>query len=113
MLLNKQQIKDVDDLPSKVVHMPEWGGDIKLKTMSAKHRIEFERLNANTKTELETIIHLIMFSCVNEDGSLMFEKEDYTFLSNKSAKSLMRLFSEAVDMSTLSEKSLDKKAKNS
>jgi hypothetical protein len=113
MLLNKQQIRDIDDLPSKIVHMPEWGGDIKIRTMSAKHRIEFEKLNVNAKTELETIINLIMFSCVNQDDSLMFDKNDFEFLSSKSAKSLMRIFEEAVGMSTLTEKKLEEKAKNS
>lgn len=113
MLLNKQQIKDVDDLPSQIVSLPEWGGDVKIKTMSAKQRIEFEKCNSNSKTELETMINLIMFSCVNEDGSLLFSKEDYGFLSEKSAKSLMRLFQEAVSLSTLSNEGLEDKAKNS
>lgn len=113
MLLNKQQIKAVDDLPSIEVEMPEWGGNIKIKTMSAKHRIEFEKLNKDAKTELETMINLIMFSCVNEDNTLLFDRNDFEFLSNKSAKSLMKLFEEAVNMSTLSEKKLEEKAKNS
>lgn len=113
MLLNKQQIKDVNDLPSIIVDMPEWGGEIKVRTMSAKDRIDFEKKNATSKTELETMINLIMFSCVNEDNSLMFDKDDYDFLASKSAKSLMRIFNEAVKISTLSNDGLENKAKNS
>lgn len=113
MLLNKQQIKDVDDLPSKNLDMPEWGGEVRLKTMSAKNRIEFEKLNASTKSELETMINLIMFSCVDEENNLLFNKQDFEFLSGKSAKSLMHIFEEAVKLSTLSSEGLEDKAKNS
>ncbi len=114
MLLNKQQIKDADDLPSKIVSMPEWGGDVKIKTMSARHRIEFEKRNTTAKTELETMVNLVMFSCVDEHNNLMFvQKEDFDFLAEKSAKALIRLFEEAVSMSTLSNKGIEEKAKNS
>lgn len=113
MLLNKQQIKDVDDLPTQIVEMPEWGGEIKLRAMSAKNRIDFEKRNSAAKTELETMISLIMFSCIDENNELMFNDDDYEFLANKSAKSLMRIFSEAIKMSTLSNEGLETKAKNS
>jgi hypothetical protein len=113
MLLNKQQIRDIDDLPTKVIHVPEWGGDVKLKTMDAHSRIEFEKRAGKSKTELDTIINLVMFSCVNDDGSFLFEDSDYELLSTKSAKALMRVFHEALPLSTLTEKHLEEKAKNS
>lgn len=113
MLLNKQQIQEADDLPFQIVEMPEWGGEVKIRMMSGKHRIEFEKRNALAKTELETMINLIMFSCVDEDNNLLFDAKDYEFLSNKSAKSLMRIFNEAVKMSVLSTEGLENKAKNS
>ncbi len=113
MLLNKQQVKDVDDLPSVVVHVEEWNGDVKVQLMSAKRRIEFEKKNANTKTEIDTMVHLVMYSCINEDGSLMFDENDFEFLCNKSAKALMQIFDAAVNVSTLSKKGMQEKAKNS
>ncbi len=114
MLLNKQQVKDVDDLPSVLVHVEEWGGDVKVQLMSAKRRIDFEKKNSTVKTEIETMVYLIMYSCVNEDGSLMFDsQEDFNFLCNKSAKALMQVFDAAVNISTLSKKGTQEKAKNS
>lgn len=113
MLLSKQQIQDVDDLPSKIVNMPEWGGDVKIRTMSAKNRIDFEKINIANKSELETMIHLIMFSCIDDEGNLLFDDSDFEFLSGKSAKSILKLFQECIEMSTLSQKGLEDKAKNS
>jgi hypothetical protein len=113
MLLNKQQIRDIDDLPTKIIHVPEWGGDVKIKTMTADQRIEFENKNRGAKTELETIINLVIYSCVDDNGSFLFDKGDYDLLATKSAKALMRVFNEALEMSTLTEKKLEEKAKNS
>ncbi len=114
MLLNKQQVRDVDDLPSVLVSVPEWGGDVKVQLMSAKRRIAFEKKNVLAKTEVETMIYLIMYSCINEDGSLLFDPEnDFDFLSNKSASALMQVFDSAVNISTLSKKGIQEKAKNS
>ncbi len=114
MLLNKQQVKDVDDLPSVIVSVPEWSGDVKVQLMSAKRRIAFEKKNANAKTEVETMIYLIMYSCINEDGSLLFDPDsDFDFLADKSASALMQVFDSAVNVSTLSKKGMNEKAKNS
>jgi hypothetical protein len=113
MLLTKEQISLVDDLPTKIVSVPEWGGDIKLRAMVTKDRIDFERINADAKSEDETMINLIIYSCVDENNKLMFSKEDFKMLAAKSAYPIVRLFKECVDLSVLSQEKLEEKAKNS
>lgn len=112
MLLNREAIHKADDLPNKVVYVDEWGGEVKLKALSAKDRILFEKVNVN-KSELETMVNLIIFSCVDEDNNKIFKDEDYDFLANKSANVLVFLFEQAIELSTLSKKGVEQLAKNS
>ena len=38
MILTKEAIFAVDDLPTEIVHVEEWGGDIKIKALTLKQR---------------------------------------------------------------------------
>ena len=110
---NKQQIKEIDDLPTKIIEVAEWGGQLKLKMMSAKQRMEFERLTSKTKEPIENIILMVIYSCINEDGSLFFSLDDKEFLQSKSSDVLLRIFQEAVSLSVMSNVGIEDKAKNS
>ena len=113
MLLNKQQIKEIDDLPMKILEIPEWGGELKIKMMNAKQRMEFEKLTEKIKVPIENIIYMVIYSCVNEDGSLFFSIDDKEFLQSKSADVLCRIFKEAVSLSVMTDAGIEEKAKNS
>lgn len=112
MLLTRDEIKVVDDLPFKIVHIKNWGGDVKIRAMSTLDRISFENKNSKSKTELETMIYLIMYTCVLEDNSRLFNDSDYDLLASKSADVLLKLFETAIELSTLSKEGMEEKAKN-
>jgi hypothetical protein len=112
MLLNKQQVKDVDDLPRKIINVEEWGGEIEIQKMNARRRMEYEKAAQNVKLPMDNIICLVLFSCINEDGSLMFSLEDRDDLLGKSSDSLIKLFQASVDLNEMSNKALEEKAKN-
>jgi len=113
VLLNKEQIKQADDLPTKIVHMPEWGGDVKIRMMTGEIRMAYEKSSVLMKTDNEKILNMIIYSCVNEDGSLMFDKDDLPFLLSKSFPCLIRLVGEINSLSVLTEKSVEDAVKNS
>ncbi len=113
MLLNKQQIKEANDLPTKVVSMPEWGGDVRIRMMSAKHQMEFQKLNVAEASEINVVVSLLIFSCVDDKNQLVFTEEDRGFLEDKSISSLLKLFNEAINLSVLSQQEIENKAKNS
>ena len=41
MLLNKEQIQSVSDLETQDVEVPEWGGTVRLKSLTGAERDRF------------------------------------------------------------------------
>ncbi len=113
MLLDINQIQAVDDLPSTTIHIDEWGGDVKIRAMNVIDRIAFEKRNVDCKNELETMICLTIYSVVDENNNKIFDDTSFDMLAKKSAKALMRIFETAIDLSTLSQKGMETKTKNS
>ena len=112
-LLSKNEIKEIDDLPSKTVEIPEWGGSIKLRMMTTKSRMDFEKKQSQVKTNEGVVVLLVLYSCVDEDGNRLFSDDDYDFLASRSPKALMTLFETATELNSLSRSGLEDKAKNS
>ncbi len=112
-MLNRDQIAAIDDLPFRVINIKEWGGEVvKVRAMSTFDRIAFEKRNSECKNELETMICLIIYSCVDDNNQRVFLDDDFDLLSKKSAKVLMQIFQVAIELSTLSDSEVEKKVKN-
>ena len=111
-MLTRDEIALVDDLPFRIMHVKEWGGDIKVRAMSTIARIAFENRNLECKNELETMVCLIMHSCVDDNNNRVFIDSDFDLLAKKSAKVLMEIFQIAIELSTLSNKEVEEKVKN-
>ena len=97
MLLNREQILGVDDLRTLIVNVPEWGGDIKLRTMSIAAQLEYEKIKDNGE-QRELLLGLLCESIVDEDNKPLFNKDDLDALSKKSTTVLCRLFNQALDL---------------
>lgn len=113
MLLNKQQIFGCQDVTSKIVNMPEWGGDVKIRAMSIGDQIDFERLNKKCKDTANIICNTLLYCCIDDDGNRLFSEEDLKALEKKSFRAIERLFNACLDLNSLNEKDLEKQAKNS
>lgn len=114
MILDKNAILNSDDIVYETVHMPEWGGDVKIKTMSIAEQIEFEELSSKKTKESDVVFNLIYLSCVDEDGNRLFEEQDdIANLKKKSAPAITRLFQKCIDINLITQKELDTLAKKS
>ncbi len=109
MLLTKEQVHDVE---SKVIDVPEWGGEVKIRAMPTCDRIEFEKKQAACKTELESIVNLLIYTIVDDNNKRIFSDDDFNLLAEKSAKVLVKLFEVAIDLNTLTNAKMEEKAKN-
>jgi len=112
VLLNKDDILKARDSKYLVVNVPEWGGDVKLKTMSVAEQIQYEKLQED-KDNNSLILNMLIFCCVDEDDNKLFEKEDLVELQKKSAHPICHLFREALKLNSLSQKNVEEGAKNS
>ena len=118
MLLNKEQIKTVSDLETQDIEVPEWGGVVRLKSLTGAERDRFEASvvqgqGRNTTVNMQNLrAKLVAQSAIGEDGKPLFAEDDVKWLGEKSAKALNRLFNAAQTLSGLSESDVKELAGN-
>jgi len=107
-ILNKDQILSSDDLPTEVVPVPEWGGEVVIRSLTGVERDEFEAAVMGSKSGGDIDIRglkcrLISLTAVDGEGGQMFTNGDIELLGGKSAKVLNRLFEVSQRLSGLTE----------
>ena len=119
-LLTKQQIVDADDLGLVEVEVPEWGGSVLVKPLTAKQRGQFtsalveQRQGGRQTLRLQEIqTRLCGLSIVDESGKRMFSDAELTVLGGKSSAALQRIFEVAQRLAGLSTEQVEELAGNS
>lgn len=118
--LSREDILGANDEQYEEVHVPEWGGVVRLKGMSGSERDEFEasmieerRGGTPTRNFRNIRAKLVSLTIVDEDGKRVFEKADIEALGSKSAAALDRVFARAQVLSGLRDEDVEKLAGNS
>lgn len=94
MYLSKEQILASLVLPSETVDVPEWGGSIKVATMTGAARDEWEQsmINAPSNRKMENMrAKLVAATVVDEQGERLFSAEDVEALGRLSGSALDRV----------------------
>ena len=117
-LLTREEILQADDLPVEDVDVPEWGGTVRVRTLSGAERDRFEgsiteQRGKKIKVKADNIrAKLVALSVVNEKGQPVFDEGDVRQLGKKSAKALDRVFDVAQRLSGISDEDVEELAKN-
>ena len=116
-LLTKEQIFKADDVETRDVEVPEWGGTVRVSMMTGSARDSYEAgLYQSRKGDQENFENLraryLSYCVVNDDGKLMFTAKDLIKLGTKSAFALDRVFSVASELNGTSEDGMEEVAKN-
>ena len=117
-MLNKKSILQCDDLPKELVSVPEWGGDVFVRTLSGTERDMFEQSmmegkGKNREMNLKNIrARLAVLTICTEDGTRLFEAKDVDALGKKSAAALDRIFSVSQKLNGLSGEDVEELAGN-
>lgn len=106
-LLGAADILAADDIQTERVHVPEWGGDVLVRTLSGKERDGFEAAMIEVKqggksrdVNLENFrSKLVAASLVDEAGGKLFSQKQVDQLAQKSASALQRCFKVAQRLS--------------
>jgi len=109
IMLSKDQILESEDLETKVVKVPEWGGDVKIASMNGVIREQFEAVLTN-KSSSNIRATAAALSIVDDKGSLMFSKGEIEVLGKKSCKPLNRIYTAVMKLNSL--ESIEKEVKN-
>lgn len=90
-VLSREAIKKVSDCKLERVPVPEWGGDVFMKTLSGTERDQFEDGYAEQKMKNFRSRFLVLTLC-NESGERLFGDDEAQELGSKSSIVLNRLF---------------------
>lgn len=114
-LLSRDAILSVEDMPSEIVNVPEWGGEVRVMAMTGTDRDKFEAslVGKGNKPNLENFRAKLAASCiVDEDGNRMFAEKDVAALGKKSAAALDRVANAAQRVSGMSQEDVEELAGN-
>lgn len=119
MLLTREQIIAAQDIDTIEVLVPEWGGLVLVRGLTAAQRGQFtaaiyEQRGKQQVVKLQDIqVRLCALSIVDEHGKRIFSDNDLALLAGKSAAALQHVFEAAQRLSGLSNEDVEELTKNS
>ena len=95
-ILSKDAILAADDLPRESVSVPEWGGEVLVRTMSGTDRDAFEASLLEKEGRMANVrARLVALTLCDARGDRLFGDGEIATLGRKSARALDRVFSVA------------------
>ena len=117
MMLSRDAILSAQDLKTEDVAVPEWGGSVRVRTMTGTERdaflAELKRDEAGKVVASDYGTRLIAFAAVGDDGARLFADADVAALGAKSGVALQRAFTAADRLNSTSEAAVQGAEKNS
>ncbi len=117
-MLTREQILAAEDRPIETVDVPEWGGQVCVRTIGADERDKWqddmmEGKGKNRKMNLARVTaSLCAIAMCDEGGVPIFTRADVTALGKKSASAMQRVFAAAARLSGITEADIEELAKN-
>lgn len=118
-LLTREQILGATDIITEVVPVPEWGGEVLVRSLSGAERDRFEASIVDVRGKRRSVnllnvrARLVALAIVDESGQQVFRAGDVEALGAKSAAALSRVFDAAQRLSGLSDDDVEELKKNS
>lgn len=122
-LLSRESILASEDLPRELLSVPEWGGDVWVRTLTGAERDAFEASNVrvtgkgrNVKREPNVAnfrARLAVLVCCDEQGKRLFADADAAALGRKSSAALDRIADVALRLNGMTEEAAEEAEGNS
>ena len=116
-MLSRGAILSAQDLKTEDVAVPEWGGSVRVRTMTGTERdaflAELKRDDAGKVVAAEYGTRLLAYCLVGDDGARLFADADVAALGAKSGVALQRAFTAADRLNSTSEAAVQGAEKNS
>jgi hypothetical protein len=118
-ILSKEDILGSHDMRIKTVAVPEWGGSVRLRSLTGAERDTFEATlvkEVDGKREPDMVnlrAKLLAATIVDEEDRQIFGVQDIAALGKKSAVALDRVFNVAQRLNGMAADSVEEAVKNS
>lgn len=113
-LLGKNEIFAAQDRRYAVIPIEEWGGDVRLRSLTGAERDEFEASNTETKNgqskpKFENFRARMCAMCiVDADGARLFtSRADIAMLGGKAVSALQKIFNKCQEMNGMSNEDVE------
>ena len=117
MALSKEAILAADDLTTKEVDVPEWGGTVRIRELTGRERDAFEEGSLDKKTRDVKMTNmrarLVAMSAIDDSGDRLFTAAEADELGKKSATALNRCFEGSCALSGITDQDVEALEKNS
>lgn len=87
-MLTRDEILKNTTLPTRVVNIPEWGGDVTVRGFTAGERDRFEELISKKDGREGIRAEIVIMCVVDGDGKRLFTNMDHAALNGMHAKPL-------------------------
>lgn len=124
-LLSRDAILSASDIKSQDVKVPEWGGIVRVKGLTAAQRdkVEATMLSMKTSAKAQDVnvgfnmsgVRALIASMgiVDENDNRLFTEKDVKALGEKSGAALDRVYTAITDLSEFSDEDIEELSKNS
>lgn len=119
LLLTKDAILAAEDAVFEDVHVPEWGGTVRVKALSGAERDRFEALitgagsGKKRRGNWDNVrARLVALTIIDDKGKTIFSPRDVEALGNKSASALDRVFSVAQRLAGITDADVEELEEN-
>lgn len=115
-ILTREEILSADDLKIEEVHVPEWGGTVRVRSLTGEERDQFEGSFVDKDGERGDIgnlrARLASLAIVDAAGNRLFTFEEAKILGRKSSKALLRVFERARKLAGLRPSDMEEMVEN-
>jgi hypothetical protein len=116
-VLGRDAILGAHDLPTKDVPVPEWGGTVRIRSLTARDRDALETAVYQARQDglvaPDNVRARYASACiVGEDGKPLFTEEDIVALGGKSAAALGRVYDAVLSFNAIAEGDVEELAGN-
>jgi hypothetical protein len=102
-MLDRKAIFASNDLDIEKVDVPEWGGQVAVRGLTARERDMFEA-SIGSSVNLDNLrARLVVLTLCDENGERLLQDKDATALGKKNAQVVDRLFEVARKMSGMTD----------
>lgn len=108
-VLTRADILKCADLPRVRLEIPEWGGDVFVRSMTALEKDRYDAEVIAARNDADRLsgwrVRTALRCTVDDTGTRLFSDEDIESLGGKSSAPIMRIFDKVQELSKVSEDS--------